>query len=40
MTPCEHDFVDITTASEEQAGLRREICIAGCRAERTDPPTH
>jgi hypothetical protein len=36
---CPHDFVEITTAPETAAGLRREICIL-CDAERTHPSSH
>jgi len=38
---CEHDWVEITTASETAAGLCRFICVQfGCDAEKTGPPTN
>jgi hypothetical protein len=38
---CAHDWIEITTASEAAAGLRRFVCVCdGCDAEKTDPPTN
>ena len=38
---CEHDWIEITTASEKAAGLRRFICVQPhCDAEKTEPPTN
>jgi hypothetical protein len=38
---CEHNWIEITTASEQAEGLRRFICIQPlCTAEKTDPPTN
>jgi hypothetical protein len=39
---CEqHDWIEITTITEEAQGLRRFMCAnPGCYAEKTDPPTH
>jgi|GEM_PF-7037199 len=38
---CLHDWSEITTASEQDAGLRRYICVCdGCDAEMTDPQTN
>lgn len=38
---CEHDWEEITTASETAAGLRRFICIKpDCDAEKTEPSTN
>jgi len=38
---CAHDWIEITTASETAAGLRRFVCVCdACDAEKTDPPTN
>jgi hypothetical protein len=38
---CAHRWIEITTDSEEAAGLRRFLCICdGCDFELTDPTTN